>query len=69
MLCVKFIYNNLNKIQLAIRKATGNVINMRAYWSSDESSAFGAWNYNFLTGYSGYHNKNNIDLVRPVLAF
>jgi hypothetical protein len=39
------------------------------YWSSSENNAGRAWYQDFLNGFQGNTNRNNLNRVRPVRAF
>ena len=55
-------------LMYAQRIAIGGFLNS-SYWSSSESSAYGAWDQYFANGGQSSGSKNNTDCVRAVRAF
>lgn len=64
------IAENFDAVNKALIKAGGEPLKKSWYWSSSESSSYGAWLSGLRSSYGlvSYYGKNYYGYVRPVLA-
>ena len=64
------IWANFDKINYALSKISGATqLQVDAYWSSTQHSAYGGWRFNLYDGYIGNTSKFYQRRVRPVSGF
>ena len=63
------IYGNMGVLNVALGKIAATGLTTSYYWSSSETSDYGAWLLYFYKGNVLNHNKVDKVYVRPVLAF
>ena len=63
------IYGNMGVLNVALGKIAATRLVVGDYWSSSETSDYGAWLLYFYNGNVLNHNKGDNGYARPVLAF